>query len=196
MNNKKIIYKYRVDLRIIFSVMVAAMLASCSQTASNVSDNQEPIVLDSTLMMPDFSIFTIEDSSTFTSSSISKNGIILLKYFSPDCNHCQDEAKIYVSKKDSLKNIRTIWVSGDWAPLDSIRKFVDTYQLSQVEPIAIGKEANNFLLSNYKIEGIPYNAVFKDNQLIKEYSHLDFSELITINNGDFAADSVDLVESN
>ncbi|MEM9895594.1 MAG: hypothetical protein AAF789_04430 [Bacteroidota bacterium] len=152
---------------------------SCSERSSN--NNRTEIVLDSALMIPDFVISTVEDSTTFSSSDISKDGLILLKYFSPDCDHCQNEAVLYLSKKDSLQNIKTIWVTGNWAPMDSIREFTDIYGLQQINPIAIGKESYNSLISYYKFEGIPYNALYKDNQLIKEYpGSVDFSELISI----------------
>ncbi len=187
-------FKNKYKVRMIIYLLTVTIFSGCNNRTTTAEKTEEPIELDSTLMLPDFTISTVEDSTIFSSSSISKEGIILLKYFSPDCNHCQDEAEIYVSKKDSLMNIRTIWISGNWAPLDSIRKFVETYQLAQVSPIVIGKEANNYLLSNYKIRRIPYNLVFIDNQLIKEYSKLDFNELIAINNGDFVLDSVTMVE--
>jgi len=171
------------------------LLTNCTQDTSKTGEIEATVKLDSALMIPDFTIATIEDSTTFNSSDFSKEGLVLLKYFSPDCNHCQEEAEKYVSKKDSLHNIKTIWVSGDWAPLDSIRKFVDTYQLGKIDPVAVGKEASNYLLSHYKIEGIPYNAVFKDNQLLKEYSHLDFGELIAINSGEFVPDTISVAKS-
>ncbi len=187
-------FKSKYKVRMIICLLTLTIFSSCNNKSTTAEKTESTIVLDSALMLPDFTISTIEDSTMFSSSSISKEGIILLKYFSPDCNHCQDEAKIYVSKKDSLMNIRTIWVSGNWAPIDSIRKFVDTYQLAQVNPVVIGKEANNYLLSNYKIRRIPYNLLFIDNQLVKEYSKLDFNELIAINNGDFVLDSVTMVK--
>ena len=187
-------FKSKYKVRMIICLLTLTIFSSCNNKSTTAEKTESPIVLDSALMLPDFTISTIEDSTMFSSSSISKEGIILLKYFSPDCNHCQDEAKIYVSKKDSLMNIRTIWVSGNWAPIDSIRKFVDTYQLAQVNPVVIGKEANNYLLSNYKIRRIPYNLLFIDNQLVKEYSKLDFNELIAINNGDVVLDSVTMVK--
>ena len=63
-----------------------------------------------------------------------------LNIFSPDCDHCQEEAEIHLSKKDSLQNVKIIWVSGDWAELKMIKEFAENYQLKQLDLIAIGKE--------------------------------------------------------
>ena len=75
------------------------------------------------LVIPNFTISTIKDSTDFNSKDIKKDGLILIKYFSPDCDNCQEEAEIYHSKKDSLKNIRIIWISGEWAQMKAIEEF-------------------------------------------------------------------------
>ncbi len=140
--------------------------------------------------IPDFTIYTIKDSTEFSSKSLPKNGIVLIKYFSVDCSHCQDEAKLFLSKKDSIQNIKTVWISGSWAELRLIKKFAEKYKLAELNPITIGKETGSFLLSYYKITGLPFAAVYKDNKLIKEYvGAIDFEELIAINNGKFKTES-------
>ena len=136
--------------------------------------------------IPDFTSFTIKDSTEFSSKSLPKKGILLIKYFSEDCSHCQDEAKLFLSKKENIKNIKTIWISGSWAELKRIEAFAEKYKLAALNPIAIGKETGSFLLSYYKITGLPYAAVYKDNKLIKEYTgEVDFEELIAISNGKY-----------
>ncbi|MEM7109896.1 MAG: hypothetical protein AAF519_16845 [Bacteroidota bacterium] len=169
------------------SLFTSLIVFSCSSTSTETTQAEVATVhFDEDLALPNFTISTIKDSTAFSSKGITKDGILLIKYFSPDCDHCQQEAETYFSKKDSLQNIKTIWVSGDWAELKMIKKFTETYQLEQLNPIAIGKETTNFLVSYYQLQGIPYAAVYKDNQLIKEYQGaLDFSELITINEGTF-----------
>jgi hypothetical protein len=63
--------------------------------------------------------------------------------------------------------------------------------------IAIGKEIDRFLISYYKLSGMPFAAVYKDNQLIKTYTGgLDFSELIAINDGKFILTSLNSDKKN
>jgi peroxiredoxin len=134
--------------------------------------------------MPEFSIYTMKDSAEFKSSEIKKKGIVLIKVFSPDCEHCQEEAKKYVEKRDSLKNIRTIWISAKWTPMSAIEEFAEKYELKKLKPIAIGKEGGDFLLNFYGIDGIPYAALYIHDQLVfAQKGELNFEELIAIANG-------------
>ncbi|MEM8566122.1 MAG: hypothetical protein AAGF85_06645 [Bacteroidota bacterium] len=170
----------------VIALFTTLILFSCSQPSSETSEAENKVDFNEDLAIPNFTMATIKDSTAVSSQSMPKEGILLVKYFSPDCDHCQAEAETYFSKKDSLQNIRTIWITGDWANLKMIEEFVEKYQLEQLNPIAIGKETTNFLVSYYQLQGIPYAAVYQDNQLIKEYQgSLDFNELITINDGTF-----------
>lgn len=175
-------------------LILSIIILSCHGSKDKPNaENKITTVFNSDLAMPDFMISTIKDSSDFKSADIQKDGIILLKYFSPDCENCQEEAELYFSKKDSLKNVRTIWISGEWAELSMIREFAENYKLKELNPIVIGKETDRFLISHYDFSGIPFAAVYKDNQLIKTYTgSLDFGELITINDGKFIPEPLDL----
>ncbi len=195
-SNKKTKSAKKSKISILMFLFSSVVLLSCNNTSTDSNATakaiDEEIKLDSALMIPDFTISTIQDSTNFSSESIPKDGIFLIKYFSPDCDHCQNEATMYVSKKDSLANIKTIWISGDWASLKMIEEFYENYQLAQITPLAVGKDNSLKILSYYKISGVPFAAVYHDNQLIKEYkSALDFRELIAINNGTFVPNTAD-----
>ncbi len=172
---------------ILLAILFGIVLYGCNSTSSG--NGEKAIELDSALMMPEFTLSTIDDSTIFNSQNINKDGLILIKYFSPDCDHCQEEATLYLTKKDSLTNINTIWVSGDWASLELIHEFYESYQLEQIDPIAVGKDNSMYLLSYFEITGVPFAAIYNNNQLIKKYEGaLDFKELININNGNFTTD--------
>lgn len=169
-------------MKFVSSVLI--LLITSSSFAQQSTDPKPPYFKN--LSIPDFKISTIKDSSDFSSQNLPKDGLLFIKYFSPDCEHCQEEAEMYVSKKDSLQNIKTLWISGNWADLKMIIEFTKKYKLEKLDPLAIGKENNNYLVSFYELQGMPYGAVYQNNKLIKEYrGSIDFSELISINNGDF-----------
>lgn len=175
----------------LFTLAVFTISFSC-ESFETKSETTENIPLDSTLMIPNFNITLMGDSTSFKQDDFSKEGLVLIKYFSPDCNHCQDEATLYVSKKDSLINIKTIWIAGNWNTMAMIEEFYKTYELEQLDPIAIGIETENQLLVHYGFEGIPYSAIFKDNQFVKDYvGDIDFEELIAMNNGTFVPEPKD-----
>lgn len=169
-------------------VFIGLVLGNCSQRKEEEKQTKPEVKREfkTDLAMPDFNIASVDDSTVLASKNINKKGLLLLKYFSPDCDHCQEEAKIYFSKKDSLKNIKTVWISGDWANLKMVSEFAEKYKIEELNPIAVGKENGNALLSHFDITGVPFAAVYHRNQLIKEYrGEIDFEELIKINNGEF-----------
>ncbi|MEM6629116.1 MAG: hypothetical protein AAF694_05565 [Bacteroidota bacterium] len=178
---------------IFMALFITTILFSCSQLSTDTTETYDAATtFNEELAIPDFTISTIRDSTDFSSKSIPKEGILLIKYFSTDCDNCQEEAERYFSKKDSLQNIKTMWISGDWSELKLIKEFTEKYKLEQLNAIAIGKETNNFLVSHFEFTGVPFAAVYHDNQLIKEYKGaLDFSELIALNNGKILPDRVD-----
>ena len=146
------------------------------------------------LAMPDFRLATMQDSTMVLSKDIPKEGLVVLKYFSPNCHHCKDEAKMYLSKMDSLRNIKTIWMSGDWAKLEYIQIFAEDYQIEQLNPIHIGKDVGSNLVLYFDFQTVPFAAVYKDNQLIKEYrGDLDFDELIDMNYGRYTPQPKDSI---
>ena len=162
-------------------VCLSFILVSCAKTPK---EKAEPFVTE--LAMPNFRLATMQDSTMILSKDISKDGIVVLKYFSPDCDHCQKAAQQYVSRKNCFSNLRTIWMSGDWANLKDIQTFAETYNLNQTNPIYIGKDVASNLVLYFDLKSVPFAAVYKDNQLIKEYRNkLDFNELAEINNGTF-----------
>ena len=179
------------NLWVVIVLLIGFTLANCSD-AKKTTKKEIPAKFIKELSMPEFTLIRVPDSSSIESKDIPKEGIVLLKYFSPDCNHCQDEALAYAAKKDSLSNIKTLWMSGDWANLKQIQEFSDTYKIDQTHPIAVGKNHKSSLILYYNITGVPFAAVYKDNQLIQQYKgDVDFKELIAINNGTFVPQPTD-----
>lgn len=166
-----------------FSFAILGML-SC--------EKKEAKVFYPELAIPNFTIYKAEDSTVFTNKDLSKEGLLLLKYFSPSCNGCQLEAQVLNSLKDSLSNIKTVWMTGSWAMLDSVQEFRKRYGVDELNLIAIGKEDNDLFLRTFKLKTVPFSLVYKDNQLLAEYSGaVDLRELIAINKGTYVGEPMD-----
>lgn len=157
---------------LLLSMLVATMIVSCKKETPKKETPKEEIVVEKfheDLAMPEFTLIKIPDSTILKSSEIDKTGLVMLKYFSPDCDHCQNEAQAYTSIKDSLPNIKSIWMAGDWASLEQIKDFASLYGIDQIGAIAIGKNDKSSLIPYYDIKAVPFSAIYKDNQLIKEF---------------------------
>lgn len=117
--------------------------------------------------VPSFNILTI-DSTYFSKTDLPKNRPVVIIYFSPDCGHCQYEAKQIVQNMDSLRNAFFIWVS--FHPLDQIKQFYKTYGFDKFDNIKIGRDPKYFIPSFYKVEFTPFMAIYNSKGLFtKEF---------------------------
>lgn len=134
--------------------------------AQQSKDSTLPVYLkDPTI--PSFSILTT-DSTTFTKSDLPKNKPAVIIYFSPDCGHCQYEAKVIVQNMDSMSNAVFVWVS--YHPMEEIRQFFVKYGLNKFKNIIVGRDLKYFIPSYYKVEVTPYMALYNSKGLfMKEF---------------------------
>lgn len=183
-------------------VLTVFIMYSCGDTTSKEDKEETSTTIeakdsanskfDNSLAIPDFTMATIQDSTAYSNNELPKDGLLLINYFSPDCEHCQEEATIFFENKDELQNIKTVWIAGEWMDLQMVREFAENYKLDQFNAVAVGKETSRTLLNHYQVAGLPYAAVYKDNQLLTEFrATIDFEVLKKVNNGTFKPEMVE-----
>ena len=86
---------------------VITLIINCDQPSeeakSDIPTEAKATTFYDSLAMPGFTISTINDSTDFSTVDLPKDGIILFKYFSPECDHYQEEVRTYVAKKTAYK---------------------------------------------------------------------------------------------
>lgn len=173
-------------LKRFYTIISAIIVVGTAYTSCNKPVQKKTNEFRQELSMPDFTLIKAPDSTIVKSSDIDKSGLVVIKYFSPNCKHCQNEAEDMVRYKDSLKNIKTIWMAGDWFSLEQINGFREKYKLDELNPISIGQNYKGDLIMFYDLKSVPYAAVYKDNQFIKDFrSKFNVRDLIKINNGSY-----------
>lgn len=116
--------------------------------------------------IPKFSLL-LPDSTWFTSEQIpQKYSHTVIIYFSPDCGHCQHEAKGLVQAMDSLKNC--FFVFAAYKPLEDIKAFTDYYGLSKFENIRTGRDPRYYIPSFYRVKYTPFIAVYDNKGLLQK----------------------------
>jgi len=117
--------------------------------------------------IPAFSLIR-PDSAVYTTDSIPKNKATVIIYFSPDCSHCQYEAKQIVKGQAELQNATFIWVS--FHPLPEINAFKSQYGMDSFSNMVFGRDPKYFLPAFYKVAFTPYMAVYNARgQFVKEF---------------------------
>ncbi|MFM9673696.1 hypothetical protein, partial [Streptomyces galilaeus] len=78
------------------------------------------------------------DTTWFTNDNLPKDKTIAIIYFSPECSHCQYEAKELVKAKEQIQNLFFVWVA--YHPVADNIAFAEKYQLNQLPNTVIGRD--------------------------------------------------------
>ena len=126
-------------------------LAGCAGNASQKKEEQ----------LPAFDLLMSDSITHMNTASIEAGHPIALLYFSPDCEHCQEETETILKHMDSLKNVRFYFITND--PLDRLRGFNIAYGLYKHKNITVCWD-NQFLFPRHFKGAFPPYLVLYDRQ--------------------------------
>jgi len=130
--------------------------------AQSKTDDQAPYKRDPAI--PAFNI-QLTDSSWFTKEQLPAYDHTIIIYFSPDCGHCQQQAKDIVQKMDSLKKVFFVFVA--YKPLEDIKGFASYYGLDRFNNVRIGRDPKYYIPSFYRVKYSPFLAVYNKKGLLE-----------------------------
>lgn len=64
-------------------------------------------------------------SNAFTTQHLQKGKPVIVFYFDPDCDHCQQQAEWMKESMADFKNVNLLWIS--WGELPAIQQFAKKY---------------------------------------------------------------------
>jgi thiol-disulfide isomerase/thioredoxin len=114
--------------------------------------------------IPGFKIHVVPDSSVYSSAQIKKNSPFVLMFFSPSCDHCQQQTKELLAYKEELKNIPVLMVSS--APFNEVKDFYEGYGLSSLPNIIMGQDIRYALWTIYKLKTFPSVFVYDNRGIL------------------------------
>ncbi|MCF2443759.1 thioredoxin fold domain-containing protein [Dyadobacter sp. CY345] len=86
-------------------------------------------------------------------------GPVVLMYFSPDCEHCQDFTKALLKNYTVISNKQLVMIT--FQSMEMIKKFEKDYNLAAYPNIKIGTEGTSYLVQKYyQIRSFPYIAMY------------------------------------
>lgn len=120
-----------------------------------------------TKKLPEFNILQT-DSTWLTRQQLPAADFTIIVYFSPDCGHCQYEAKEMMNNMDSLKNTFILWVS--YRDMADIKGFAEIYGFNNYKNLKVGRDPNYAIPSFFQVKYTPYVAVYdKKGNYLKAY---------------------------
>ncbi len=139
------------------SLFITVWLFSCTlANGQQAKDSALPVYI-SNPAIPPFTILTT-DSASFTQKDLPQGQPVVIIYFSPDCSHCQYEAKQIVQHMEALNHVFFVWVS--YHPMDEIKQFDTLYGLNKFPNVKMGRDLKYFIPSYYKVAFTPFIAVY------------------------------------
>jgi thiol-disulfide isomerase/thioredoxin len=111
----------------------------------------------------------LEDSTTkYTKANLPKKKPVLIMLFSPDCDHCQHEAELFVANAEALKDIHILMITT--APIYRMKEFAETYKLATMKNVVMAKDPYYLLPPFYDMRSYPFLALYdKKGDMIKVF---------------------------
>ena len=127
--------------------------------------------------VPPFQIIQ-PDKKLFRASDLPLGKPIIIVYFSPECEDCQEFTKELLGRMNDFKDVSIVMIT--FLSVESVTQFATDFKLNNYSNIYIGTEgASFFIRSYYNIATIPFLALYsKDGDLIKAYrGKIDLNDL-------------------
>lgn len=118
--------------------------------------------------MPPFKILQT-NGSFYTAADLPKGKPVVLIYFAPDCEHCQELLSAVFKKIDAFKKAQLVLVT--FKPVSDLPLFERSYGTAKYPNIKVGTEGNTYQLRLfYNVQTTPFTALYdKTGKLVYSY---------------------------
>jgi thioredoxin-related protein len=118
--------------------------------------------------VPSLQLILADSVTKYTKANLPKNKAVLIMLFSPDCEHCKQEAEQIAARNEEFKNIHIIMATT--YPLYRMQEFSEAYNLGAMRNVVVAKDHYYLLPPFYDIRNFPFAALYtKKGDLIKVF---------------------------
>ena len=121
--------------------------------------------------------FRIVQSSgkAFKAENLPKGKPIILIYFSPDCEECQQLTKELLARINEFRNVSVAMIT--YQSVENVSIYVEKNNLKNYSNFFVGTEGNYLFVKNYyDIEHFPFVTLYsKNGDLIKKYKNTELN---------------------
>lgn len=139
-------------------ILLSAMMLLMSSATNSQSNKVPPFKM------------TQADGKVFLAGNLPFGKPIVIIYFSPECEDCQQLIKELLNRINELKSASIAMIT--YQSKDKVKQFVSEYQLDKYSNIFIGTEEDSYFVGKYyKVGQLPFMALYnKNGDLIKIYN--------------------------
>ncbi|MCE7064802.1 peroxiredoxin [Dyadobacter sp. CY326] len=100
----------------------------------------------------------LTNGQQYTASQLAAGPVVLI-YFSPDCDHCQNFTKDMIKNYSIFANKQVVMIT--FQSMEMLKPFVTQYKLSTYPNIKVGTEGYSYIVQRYyQIKSFPYIAIY------------------------------------
>ena len=108
--------------------------------------------------IPAFCLPQVTDNLLFCNTQIAKDKPVLLIYLHPECDFCHAKAHQIQQKEVNTRDIQMVLVS--FAERDSLVKFVETYNLTDMSGLVVLMDSQLLLYDRLQVASIPTTYIY------------------------------------
>jgi cytochrome oxidase Cu insertion factor (SCO1/SenC/PrrC family) len=138
-------------VKYLFLFLSGMLISAAAFCQNDSSEKQAPYLQYPTI--PAFTLYTAPDSSAFTREDLKKNTNTIFMVFSPDCSHCQNEAKMLTENIKRFKNTQFVMLT--YFPYDEMMAFYKVYRIYKYPQIRMGRDTKFFFPIYFGVRNLP-----------------------------------------
>lgn len=102
------------------------------------------------------------NGNIFKAQNLPMGKPILIVYFSPECDHCEEMVKDFFKQAENFQKAAVAFIT--YLTVDKVSKFEKDYNLAKHPNMYSGTEGSTFFVRNYyKIMDVPFVALYTKN---------------------------------
>jgi thiol-disulfide isomerase/thioredoxin len=116
--------------------------------------------------LPNFSFKKLDNTNYLNKDITNKNGRIIIEYFNPSCEHCQNMAKMLFEKKDEINQTIILMVTSD--QIDNVKQFGFKYHLNAINNVVLLRDPQFQFQKIFGTAFVPSFLIYKNQKLVNK----------------------------
>ena len=127
-----------------------------------------------------FQILLSDSTTLYKKADLPEGKPVAFIIFSPECSHCQEEAREIVKRKGELKDIHFVMIT--MHSFAAMKDFIRTYELDGIPNVVVGRDIYYLMPAWYQFHHLPFHALYnKEGKLLSVFEgSLNIESLKTI----------------
>ena len=118
--------------------------------------------------IPPFKLLEVDSVTYLTKDVLKKNQLVLLIFFSPECEHCKHQMHDILDNFSQFKDIQIVMAT--FQPFDEMKAFYTYYRIADHSNIHMGRDEHYMLPPFFRMQSLPYLALYdKKGQMITHF---------------------------